>query len=138
MMDQKFRERGSPMKKACWIIAALLVIAGFNSCAVIGRSKDFRPFEESALKNVTPGKTTAHEVTELFGAPSQVVKLSNGNAYVYSRSLSKATGLWLVILTFANFDIQHDRIVFFINGDDVVTHYGSSFKAETASYDMPL
>jgi hypothetical protein len=116
----------------------LLIIAFFNSCAVIGRSKDFRPFDESVLKKVTPGKTTAQEVTELFGAPSQVVKLSNGNAYVYERSLSKATGLWLVILTFANFDIQHDRIVFFINKDDVVSHYGSSFKTEAASYEMPL
>ncbi len=138
MMDQEFRERGSPMKKACWVVVSLFIIACFNSCAVIGRSKDFRPFDESTLKKVTPGKTTANEVTELFGAPSQVVKLSNGNAYVYARSLSKATGLWLVILTFANFDTQHDRIVFFINKDDVVTHYGSSFKTESASYEMPL
>ena len=83
------------IKKACWVVASLLIIACFNSCAVIGRSKDFRPFDESTLKGVTPGKTTAQEVTELFGAPSQVVKLSNGNAYVYERSLSKATGLWL-------------------------------------------
>jgi hypothetical protein len=44
----------------------------------------------------------------------------------------------MVILTFANFDTQHDRIVFFINSDDVVTHYGSSFKTEAASYEMPL
>jgi len=126
------------MKKACWGVVILLIIACFNSCAVIGRSKDFRPFDESVLKKVIPGKTTAQEVTELFGAPSQVVKLSNGNAYVYERSLSKATGLWLVILTFANFDIQHDRIVFFINQDDIVSHYGSSFKTEAASYEMPL
>jgi len=138
MMDQKYRERGSPMKKACWVVVSLLIIACFNSCAVIGRSKDFRPFDESALKKITPGKTTANEVTELFGAPSQVIKLSNGNAYVYARSLSKATGLWLVILTFANFDTQHDRIVFFINSDDVVTHYGSSFKTEAASHEMPF
>jgi len=31
---------------------------------------------------------------------------------------------------------QYDRIAFFINNDDVVTHFGSSFNAETASYAM--
>lgn len=90
------------------------------------------------LTQVTPGKTTAIEVTKLFGAPSQIVELSNGNAYVYERSVDKVTGLWLVVLTFANFDTQYDRMVFFINNDDVVSHYGSSFKTETASYAMPF
>jgi hypothetical protein len=64
--------------------------------------------------------------------------LSNGNAYVYERSVDKGTGLWLILLTFANFDTQYDRIVFFINNDDVVTHFGSSFNSEAASYGMPF
>jgi hypothetical protein len=38
----------------------------------------------------------------------------------------------------ANYDIQHDRIVFFINKNDVVTHYGSSFKSDTAAYGTPF
>jgi hypothetical protein len=105
---------------------------------VIVRGKNFRPFDENTLTQVTPGKTTASEVTELFGPPSQMVKLSNGNAYVYERSVDKATGLWLVIISFGNYDTQYDRIVFFINEDDVVTHYGSTFKSGTASYGMPF
>lgn len=114
------------------------MIPSLLSCAVIGRSKTFRPFEETDLTRITPGKTTAREVTELFGAPSQIVKLSNGNAYVYERSLSKGTGLWLVLITFANFDTQYDRIVFFVDRGDIVTHYGSTFKMGTASYAMPF
>ncbi len=116
----------------------LLVVSVAAGCAVIGRGRDFRPIEENTLSQVTPGKTTATDVVRLFGPPSQIVKLSNGNAYVYDRSLSKATGLWFVIVTFANYETQYDRIVFFINNSDIVTHYGSSFKSNAASYGMPF
>lgn len=107
-------------------------------CAVFGRGKNFVPFDENTLKQVTTGKTSASEVTQLFGPPNKIVKLSNCNAYLYERSVDKATGLWLILLTFVNFDTQYDRIVFFINNDDVVTHFGSSFNSEKASYGMPF
>jgi hypothetical protein len=119
-------------------IALMLVVALVSGCAVIGRNKDFRPIEEKTLAQVTPGKTTAADVMTLFGPPNQIVKLTNGNAYMYDRSLSKATGLWLILVSFINYDTQHDRIVFFINNQDMVTHYGSSFKSDTASYGMPF
>jgi hypothetical protein len=66
------------------------------------------------------------------------VRLANGNAYMYERSVNKVTGLWLVVLTFGNFETQYDRIVFFITKEDVVSHYGSSFNSEKASYAMPF
>ena len=118
------------------LLMMILVMA--SGCAVIGRGKDFRPSEEKTLTQGTPGKTTAADIMGLFGPPSQIVKLSNGNAYIYNRSLSKATGLWFVVVTFANYDTQHDRIVFFLNHQDLVTHYGSSFKSDTSSYGMPF
>jgi hypothetical protein len=120
------------------VIGMLLVAAICSGCAVFGRGKNFVPFDESALKQVTPGKTGASEVTQLFGPPNKIVKLSNGNAYVYERSINKATGLWLIVLTFGNWDKQYDRIVFFINQNDVVTHFAASFNAEAASYAMPF
>jgi hypothetical protein len=126
------------MKKASLVFGIVLAATLFTGCAVLGRGKEFKSFEEDSLKQVTPGKTNASEVTRLFGPPTRIVKLSNGNAYVYERSVQKATGLWLVVLTFGNWDKQYDRIVFFINKDDVVTHYGSSFNAEAASYAMPF
>ena len=126
------------MKRACFVISILLMASIFTGCAVFGRSKNFVPFDENALKQVTTGKTSASEVTQLFGPPNKIVKLSNGNAYMYERSVNKATGLWLVLLSFGNFDTQYDRIVFFINNNDVVTHFGSSFNSETASYAMPF
>jgi hypothetical protein len=126
------------MKRARILIGILLMASICTGCAVFGRGKNFVPFDENALKQVTTGKTSASEVTRLFGPPNKIVKLSNGNAYVYERSVEKGTGLWLVVLTFANFDTQYDRIVFFTNNDDVVTHFGSSFNAEAASYGMPF
>lgn len=126
------------MKYLLFMMIFLLVLTTGSGCAVIGRGKDFRPIEEKTLTQVEPGKTTATDVMRLFGPPSQIVKLSNGNAYIYDRTLSKATGLWLVVVTFANYDTQHDRIVFFMNNQDLVTHYGSSFKSDTSSYGMPF
>jgi hypothetical protein len=126
------------MQRFVFPMALLFVLTMGSGCAIIGRNKDFRPIEEKNLAQVTPGKTTAADVMTLFGPPSQIVKLTNGNAYIYDRSLSKATGVWLVLVSFANYDTQHDRIVFFINHQDLVTHYGSSFKSDTASYGMPF
>ena len=126
------------MRKARLTMILALATIVFSGCAVFGKGKDFKPFDQAALQQVTPGATTAAEVTRLFGPPARIVKLSNGNAYMYERSTEKLTGLWLVVVTFANWDTQHDRVVFFINNQDVVTHVGSSFTAEAASYGMPF
>lgn len=126
------------MKRLCFAIGILMMTYFFTGCAVFGRGKDFKPFDENSINQVTTGVTPASDVTRLFGPSNKIVKLSNGNAYLYERSINKATGLWLVILAFGNWDTQYDRIVFFINNDDVVTHFGISFNAETASYAMPF
>ena len=131
-------KRRAFMRRFSFIMIILLLLIMVSGCAVIGRGKDFRPIEEKSLTQVTPGKTTAADVMRLFGPPSQIVKLSNGNAYIYDRSLSKATGFWLIVVTFANYDTQHDRLVFFVNNQDLVTHYGSSFKSDSASYALPF
>ncbi len=107
-------------------------------CAVIGRDKNYRPFDTQGLSQIVPGKTTAAETVRLFGAPTEVVKLSNGNAYLYSRSVAKATGLWLVLVTFANYDRQYDQLVFFFDANNILTHYGSSLHSGEASYGMPF
>ncbi len=126
------------MRKTRLIVILALAAVVFSGCAVFGRGKDHKPFDPAALQQVKPGVTTAAEVTRLFGPPNRIVKLSNGNAYTYERSVDKTTGLWLVVLTFANWDKQFDRVVFFLDRQDVVTHYGSSFQAESAEYGMPF
>jgi len=131
-------KRDEYMKNKHVSIIMVTIFVILSGCAVIGRGKDYRPFDEQGLSQIKPGQTTAGEVTKLFGAPTQVVELSNGNAYIYNRSLSKATGIWLILVTLVNYDTQHDRIVFFIDQNDIVTHYGSDFKADTAAYGTPF
>lgn len=113
----------------------LLQAAG---CAVIGRNKDYRAFNTQKMSSLVPGKTTAEEAVRWFGAPTEVIKLSNGNAYLYSRSTAKATGLWLIFVTFANYDRQFDQLVFFFDNGNILTHFGSSLHSDEASYGMPF
>jgi hypothetical protein len=126
------------MKKrtVIWIAAAAMIL--LSGCAVIGRGKDFRPLDEKALAQIKPGITTAGEITNMFGPPNRIVKLSQGNAYLYQRSVSKALGVWMILVTTVNYDTAHDRLVFFFNRSDVLTHYGSSFDAGEAHYGMPF
>jgi hypothetical protein len=104
---------------------------------VFGKNKEFRPFDSTELDKLVPGQTEATEVTEIFGAPSKVVELANGNAYVYKRTVTKGTVCWLVLLTFGNVEKQHDQLVFFFDLEDTLTHYGLSLDAEKAKYGLP-
>ncbi len=117
------------------IIFVLILVSG---CVVIGRERDYRAFDAKLLNSVVPGTTTAGRVTQLFGPPAQVVKLSNGNAYIYTRETGKGTLVWLVLVTFVNYDRGYDQIVFFFDKNGVLTHYGSSIDAAKAAYGMPF
>jgi outer membrane protein assembly factor BamE (lipoprotein component of BamABCDE complex) len=116
----------------------LLLVFFLQSCFVLGKNKDYHPFDRSALDKLIPGKTTAAEVTKMLGAPSNIVKLSNGNAYIYSHSLTKGTGLWLVLVTFGNYDKHKDQVVIFLDKNDIVTHYGVTLDAHKAAYGLPF
>jgi hypothetical protein len=119
-----------------WGLAVALLFT--TGCAAVGRSRDFRPIEPSSLSHIAPGTTTGAELMRLFGPPSRIVRLSNGNAYIYTSKLTKTTGLWLALVTFVNMDTREDRVVIFLNSRDVVTHWGSSFQAGEASYGLPF
>jgi hypothetical protein len=109
-----------------------------GGCAVFGKNMDEQSFDPAPLDTLVPGHTRAANVTDMFGAPAQVVKLSNGNAYTYKRSIAKGTALWLVLVTFGNYETQYDQIVFFFNDQDILTHYGARMNAEKASYGVPF
>jgi len=118
------------------VVVSMLLLCG--SCAMFGRSKEHHGFEVRWLDQFTPGTTTAAEVLGVLGAPSRVVELSNGNAYIYERSVSKGTGIWLVLLSFGNYETQYDRAAFFFDNDDILTHYGLSMNAGDSSYGLPF
>lgn len=118
-------------------ITVLIIIAN-TGCFMIGKGKKYHPFDPVALEQVQPGTTLASDVANMFGAPTKIVEMSNGNAYVYQRSVAKATLVWLVLISFGNYDTQTDQIVFFFNNEDLLTHYGVSMNAEKAGYGLPF
>lgn len=125
------------MRVTIYLLTVLMITTLLSGCLVIGKNKEFQPFESTELDQLVPDETTATEVTEIFGAPSEVVELANGNAYVYKRTVTKGTVCWLVLLTFGNVEKQHDQLVFFFDLDDTLTHYGLSLDAEKAKYGFP-
>jgi len=120
------------------ILFVLLLVFFLQSCAGWAKNKDYHPFDASGLDKLIPGKSTAAQVTEILGAPSEIIKLSNGNAYIYRRSLSKGTGLWLLIVSFGNYDKHYDQIVIFFDKKNIMTHYGVTLDAHKAAYGLPF
>ena len=125
------------MRLIRYIAIILMITTLLSGCLVIGKNKEFQPFDSTELDQLVPGETTTTEVTEIFGAPSKVVELANGNAYVYKRSVTKGTICWLVLLTFGNVEKQHDQLVFFFDLEDTLIHYGLSLDADKAEYGFP-
>ena len=80
------------MRSTSKILAALIITTLLSGCIALGKNKEFQPFDSTKLDKLVPGKTKAAEVTEIFGAPSEVVELANGNAYIYKRTVTKGTG----------------------------------------------
>jgi len=116
----------------------LLLVFFLQSCAGWVKNTDYHPFDAGKLEKLTVGKSTVAQVTEMLGAPSNIVKLSNGNAYIYRRSLSKGTGIWLLIVSFGNYDKHYDQIVIFFDKKNILTHYGVTLDANKAAYGLPF
>jgi outer membrane protein assembly factor BamE (lipoprotein component of BamABCDE complex) len=125
------------LKRLKTVLCIFLLVFFLQSCAGWVKNKDYHPFDPAKLEKLTVGESTVAEVTEMLGAPSNIVKLSNGNAYIYRRSLSKGTGLWLLILVFGNYDKHYDQIVIFFDKKNIMTHYGVTLDAQKAAYDLP-
>lgn len=126
------------MRLQGYIHLLLITLALLAGCVMMGKSKEYQALSPNGLSQIEAGETTASEVTEIFGAPTQVVKMSNGNAYIYKHTLTKGTGVFLLILSFGNYETQYDQMVFFFDIDDILTHYGVSLKAKEASYGLPF
>lgn len=125
------------MRPTINILIVLLLASLLSGCIVLGKNKQFQPFDSTELDQLVPGQTKATEVTDIFGAPSEVVELANGNAYVYKRTVTKGTVCWLLLVTLGNVEKQHDQLVFFFDLNDTLTHYGLSLDADKAKYGMP-
>jgi outer membrane protein assembly factor BamE (lipoprotein component of BamABCDE complex) len=117
-------------------IVLLLAALAAPSC-FLSRSTVNEPLRGAEIEKLLPGKTTAAEVTQLLGAPSEVVQLGARTAYRYDFSVRKRGGFSIIVLTFLNEDARSDRIWLFFDEDDLLTHAGSTSEAANARYAMP-
>ena len=121
------------MKASLLSLALLLILPGcFTTRKTINQQ-----LSSEAAAQVAPG-TSAADVVELLGAPTDIVQLGHRSAYLYEFQQTKMTGLLAGVVGFMNSDTRSDRVWIFLGpGGDTVTHVGSSFDADKAGNRMP-
>ena len=121
------------MKASLLCLTLLLILPGcFTTRKTINQQ-----LSSEAAAQVAPG-TSAADVVELLGAPTDIVQLGHRSAYLYEFQQTKMTGLLAGVVGFMNSDTRSDRVWIFLGpGGDTVTHVGSSFDADKAQNRMP-
>ena len=108
----------------------------FPSCLVSRDTKN-EPLDAARIETLVPGTTTAREVVECLGAPTEVVQLGHRSAYRYDYTQTKELGMLAIVVILSNKDTRADRLWVFFDEHDVLTHMGKTFAAEQASYSWP-
>jgi hypothetical protein len=111
----------------------LLLAAG---CA-LARQDTNEPLDPEVVRSLVPGTTTAREVVERLGAPTEVVQLGRRTAYRYDATTTKSALLFLVVVNFGNQDTRSDRLWVFFDENDVLSHCGASFGTHRTQYALP-
>ena len=115
----------------------VLVLGGLLPACFVTRRTVNVPLAEEQLAALVPGETTATQVAELLGAPTEVVQLGFRSAWRYDYQVMKRTGLVLIVVNFLNEDMHEDRAWVFFDRDDVVTHMGKSLEGDLTQFAMP-
>jgi len=103
----------------------------------IGESSVHHPFSPERVAELRPGQTTAQEVADLLGAPTQVVELGSGSAWLYEHAVAKDMVIWLLVVALRGNETQSDRVWVFFDANGKLTHAAASFEAGDASYAIP-
>jgi hypothetical protein len=117
-------------------VAPLSLLLLTTACA-FGRQDTNDPLDAPTIRAFVPGTTTAREVTERLGAPTEVVQLGRRTAYRYDATSSKSTVLFLLLVNLGNQDTRSDRLWVFFDEHDVLTHYGATFGTHRTQYALP-
>jgi len=107
-----------------------------GACA-IGKQEVNEPLDARAIATLQPGVTTAREVVDKLGAPSEVIQLGRRTAYRYDASITKTAGMLLLLFNWVTQDGRSDRLWVFFDDKDLLTHYGASYGTHRAQYAFP-
>ena len=115
------------------LLYALLLLPG---CFV---SKDLqeRTWDASAVEKLEVGKSTRADVLRLVGAPTEVIKLLDSDAYVYEHTVTKTTGMFLILFNTNRQDRQFDRVTVIVDRKGTVVAVGTRWAADRAVYGLP-
>lgn len=113
-----------------------LLLLLLPACA-FARQDTNEPLDAPTVRAFVPGRTTARDVVEQLGAPTDVVQLGKRTAYRYDATTQKSTLLFLLVVNFANQDARSDRVWVFFDEHDVLTHCGATFARHRTQYALP-
>ena len=116
-------------------LSALLLLP-LSSC-VMARQIENEPLDPTKIQSLVPGKTTAKQVVELFGAPTEVVQLHKRSAYRYEHTMRKYQALILLLINFGQSDSRSDRLWVFFDESDVLSAVGDTLASHRTQYGMP-
>lgn len=117
-------------------LVSLLLPIALGACA-IARQDTNEPLDPAVVRSFEPGRTTAREVVEKLGAPTEVVQLGKRTAYRYDATTAKTAVLFLLVVNFANQDSRTDRVWLFFDEHNVLSHYGTWWGIHRTQYAMP-
>lgn len=114
----------------------LTLLALLPGCAIM-RQETNGPIDATVVASLQPGVTTAREVVERLGAPTEVVQLGKRTAYRYDASTTKGAGFFLLVFNMLAQDTRSDRVWVFFDDKDVLSHCGSTFAVHRTQYALP-
>ncbi len=98
---------------------------------------DGSSWSRETVAKIEVGKTTRAQVLEWLGPPRQLLRLTEGEALVYSCSLEKSTGFSIIVASTWRNDKQYDAVTVIVNRDGIVTAVGSRFDRDKSAHGMP-
>ncbi len=117
--------------------ASLTLLLALASGCFTGRVKDESPWDLALADSLEVGKSTRADVLRILGAPTEIVRLRPGEAYIYEHKVSKRSAFFAVILATHRDDTQRDAVVVVTDEKGVVSAVGRRANAEKASFGTP-
>jgi outer membrane protein assembly factor BamE (lipoprotein component of BamABCDE complex) len=119
------------------LLSLLAVLLLLPAC-VYSQGNRHQSLDPELIEALEPGESTARDVVNALGAPTEVVQLGRRSAYRYDASVSKQVGLFLLVIALHGRDTQEDRAWFFFDENGLLTHRAATLAAGDAEFSLPV
>lgn len=118
-------------------LSAMALLFLFTPACFLSRGTVNQPLESARIDGLQPGKSTAGDVANALGAPTDVVQLGKRMAWRYDFSVAKTAGFSVVVVSFLNEDTRVDRAWLFFDENSVLQYASRTLEAKNSEYAMP-